>query len=388
MEKRFNKLQIYLSSTSHLITDLYPSFVIGLIPVLTKKFELSLFMVGLLTSVNLISNSLTQPIFGYLSDRHGGKYFMVAGPLFASIFISMIGILPNYYMLLAALFLGNLSVAAFHPPSAAIASHYGESKKSLGNSIISFGGNMGYSIGSLFVILIVKKLGLSFTPITMIPGIIMSLILIKFIPSPPIKEASQNKIRLFSKIKKIRKTRIISLILIWFTSYSRDLLWITLLTFMPLYFTDANITLINIGYILLMFGLAGGIGGLFVGYYADKIKKSSILIQLGLIISVPLLHFIFKTSGFISIILFILGGFFLISTLPLCIRLSQSIFPGNIGLASSLVMGLSAGSAGVTMIFLGKVADYIGIIRTINFVLILPIIAFFLLIFFPKFYRK
>jgi len=51
-------------------------------------------------------------------------------------------------------------------------------------------------------------------------------------------------------------------------------------------------------------------------------------------------------------------------------------------------MGLSAGSAGVTMIFLGKVADSIGIMRTINLALILPVIALLLLTFFPRFDEK
>jgi len=384
-KNKFNKLQIALSASGHMVVDLYPSFVIGLIPVLTRKFGLSLFMVGLLTSVTMISNSLTQPIFGYLSDKHGQKYFMVSGPLFAAIFISMIGVMPNYCLVLVILFLGNLSVSAYHPPSAAAAGHYGGSRKSIGNSIISFGGNFGYSIGSLFVIVIVEKLGLSFTPVAMIPGIIASLILLKLIPAETIKEKLETKIK-FSKIKKIKKVRLIKLFLIFFTSYSRDLLWIVLLTFTPLYFTNSGTSLLNIGYILLAFGLLGGIGGLFSGYYADKLgnKKSSFVIQFGLIAALPLIYFTFKTTGIVSIILFVLGGFFLISTLPLCIRLSQDIFPRNMGLASSLVMGLSAGSAGVTMIFLGKVADYIGFIRTINYALILPVVALLLLTFFPK----
>ncbi|GAG98083.1 unnamed protein product, partial [marine sediment metagenome] len=154
----------------------------------------------------------------------------------------------------------------------------------------------------------------------------------------------------------------------------------------PLYFTNSGTSLLNIGYILLVFGLLGGIGGLFSGYYADKLKnkKSSFVIQFGLVAALPLIYFTFKTAGAASIILFVLGGFFLISTLPLCIRLSQDIFPRNIGLASSLVMGLSAGSAGVTMIFLGKVADSIGIIRTINYALMLPVVALLLLTFFQK----
>ena len=51
-------------------------------------------------------------------------------------------------------------------------------------------------------------------------------------------------------------------------------------------------------------------------------------------------------------------------------------------------MGLSVGAASITMIFLGKLADSIGIISTISYALILPIISIFLLIFYPLLEKK
>lgn len=389
---KFNKFPIFLSATSHLVTDLYASFVIGLIPVLTGKFGLSLFMVSILTSVNQTTNSLTQPLFGYLADKKGLKYYLVSGPLFASLFLSLLGILPNYYLVLLFLFLGNLSISAFHPPSAAVAGHFGGDKRTIGNSIISFGGNLGYSLGSLFVIFIVEKLGLTFTPVTMVPGILMTLVLLKFMPSQNKAKNNTEKSKdgSYTPLKpwKIDRIKVTLLSLIWFVSFSRDLLWITLLTFMPLYFTKANIKLTNIGYILLLFGLVGSIGGLFSGYYSSKVKKVAYIIQIGLFLSIPLIYFIFKTSGINSIVLFILAGFFLISTLPLCINLSQEILPSNISFASSLVMGLSSGSAAIAIIFSGRIADYIGIIRTTNYTLLFPIIALILLFIFPFLEKK
>ncbi len=93
----------------------------------------------------------------------------------------------------------------------------------------------------------------------------------------------------------------------------------------------------------------------------------------------PFFYFTFKTQGLISIAFFIIGGFFIISTLPLCIRISQDIFPSNVSLASALVMGLSVGSASLVMIGIGKIADYIGIIRVVNYILIIPFIVSLLL---------
>ncbi|MCG9479703.1 MAG: MFS transporter [Actinomycetia bacterium] len=380
---KFNRLQVSLSATSHLVTDLYASFIVGLIPVLAVKFDLSLFLVSILTSTNYIANSFTQPVFGLLSDRHGTKYFMVMGPLLASVFISLLGVLPSYWLIVAFLFFGNLSISAFHPPSASIAGHFGGERRGLGNSIIAFGGNLGYAAGSLFIIFIVEKLGLSFTPLAMIPGVIMSLILLKTLQSPHIEIPDPGQPTIFSRIKNIKKTKLGLIIIIFFTSYSRDLIWISLVTFLPLYFTQRNITLLNVGYLLLAFGVVGAIGGIITGYYYDRGLKGTTLIQAGLLFCLPLLFLVFRTEGLLSIILYILGGFFLVSTLPVCIRLSQEILPSNLGLASSLVIGLSGGTAAITMIFLGRAADIIGVVATMNIVLAVPLISIILLMFFP-----
>ncbi len=389
-KKTFNKLQIALSSTSHMVTDLYSSFIVGLIPILTQKFGLSLFLVGILSSVNFIANSFTQPVFGYLSDRYGTRHFMVLGPFFASVFISMLGILPAYYLIIIFLFLGNLSISAFHPSSASIAGHFGGERSGLGNSVISFGGNLGYSLGSLFVIFIVERFGLEYTPFAMIPGIIMSAILLKLVQTPEkfLNQEKREPVNLFKKAKNIKKSKIGLISIIVFTSYSRDIIWVSLATFLPLYLTNRGTTLTNVGYFLLLFGVVGGIGGLISGYFFDKIRESTILIQAGLLISVPLFYLLFRLSGPLSILFYILGGFFLISTLPLCIRLAQEIMPSNVALASSFVIGLSGGLAAITVILLGKIADIIGIVSTMNYVLILPLIAFILLIFFPALRKR
>ncbi len=366
-----------------MVTDTYASFIVGLIPVLTAKLGLSLFMVSILTAVNFISNSLTQPLFGYFSDKYGMRYFLIAGPLVAAVFISALGTLPGYWLILVFLFLGNLGVSAIHPPTAATASHVGGSRKGFMNSIISFGGTIGFSVGSLFIIFIINKLGLKFTPLAAIPGIIMALVIMKSDPLIFLSGTKKFETGFIKKIKKLKKAKLGLLLLIIFTSFSRDLTILSMLTFMPLYFTGQGVKLINFGYIVLMFILFGGIGGLFAGYYSDRIRKRTIVIQAGLILSVPLFYLMFMVPLNISIILFILGSFFATSTLPLCIRVVQDIFPGNVSLASSMVMGASGGIAAAAVILIGKIADQIGMIRTINYVLIIPILASLLLFLFP-----
>ncbi len=323
-----------------------------------------------------------------LSDRHGLKYYMIAGPLVTSIFLSTLGIIPNYYLILILLFLGNLGVAAFHPASAAIAGHYGGKRKGLGSSLINFGGNFGNAVGSLIIILIFEKAGIAFTPLIMIPGIIMALVLIKYAPRNTGKGGSGNIFKQFGKIRNINRAKLFLLFNILFIIYTLYIIWITLVNYMPLYFTERNISLINIGNILLIFGTLGGASGFLSGYLYDRFKKGYIILQASLALSIPLFFFSFRTEGLLSIILFILAGFFLISVQPVCIRMTQDLFPNSMSLASSMILGFSPGIAAITMIFLGKAADIIGISALINFELLGPGISFLLLFIYPIMEKK
>ncbi len=367
-----------------MITDAYASFIVGLIPVLVQRLELSLFLVSILSAVNFLSNNFTQPVFGYLSDKYGIRYFLIAGPFFTAIFLSIIGVTPFYWLILIFLFLGNLGIAAIHPPTAATASHIGGRRKGLLNSIISFGGTIGFSSGSLFIILIINKLGIKYTPLTMIPGVILALVLLRFPPSVFYPGAKNIGAGFIDKIKKLKKTKFILLLLIAFASFSRDVTVLSMFTFIPLYFTRQGVKLLNFGYIILVFGLLGGIGGLLAGYYSDRIRIRTAVIQAGLIISVPLFFLMFRVPLNLSIALFVIAGFFASSTLPLCIRVVQDIFPRNVSLASSMVMGVSGGFASASIILLGKIADNIGIVKTVSYVLIIPVVASLLLFLFPN----
>ncbi len=381
--QEFDRLQIGLSAGSHFIVDIYQSFYVGLIPVLTYRFGLSLFYVSIMGATSIIASSLFSPLFGYMADRYNLKYYIVIGPLLTAVFLSLLGILPAYWMILVFLFIGNLGIAAYHPASAAIAGHYGGKKKAFGTSLINFGGIFGSALGALLLILIFEKIGIEYTPIAMIPGIIISFILMKYIPSKQYPASRPEGQKFFVRLKKINKKKLYLIANLVFTVFSLYIVWISLINYMPLYFTEGNITLINTGVILFFFGTLGGSGGFLSGYLYDRYKRGSFLIQAGLVFSAPLIFFIFQSEGMTTAILFILSGFFFVSVQPVCIRMAQDLLPSDMSFASSLILGLSAGLAGVTMIFLGKAADIIGIANLVRLELILFILVILLLIGYP-----
>ncbi len=366
-----------------MITDIYASFIVGMIPILTARLGLSLFLVSSLTAVNFVSANLCQPLFGYLSDKYGIKKFLVLGPLMASVFISLLGLAPAYWVILICLFLGNLGVAAIHPPSAAIANYFGGVRKGFANSVISFGGSLGFSLGSIFIIFIIERLGIAFTPLASIPGIVTAAIVLKFAPEINMTARHRDSISFFSRLKNVKRSKIMLFVLVILVAYSRELMNMTMVTFMPLYLTDRGVKLIDFGYIFMAFVIIGGLGGLVAGYYSDRIKKRHIVIQVLLFLSIPCVYAIFMVNINSGIILFLAYGLLAISTLPLCNRLAQDIFPRNAGLATSFSIGVATGSSAATMLLVGRIADIIGMVNIIRYVTIIPLIGVLLLFLFP-----
>lgn len=369
-------------------TDVYASFIVGMIPILTVRFGLSLFLVSVLTSVNFIAANLSQPIIGFLADKYKIKYFLILGPLFASVFISLLGIAPTYWIILILLFLGNIGVAIIHPPTAAIANIFGGRRKGFTNSLVSFGGALGFSSGSIFIIFIIERFGLAFTPLAAIPGLIVAAFTMRFAPDIALSGSTDHAISFLNRLKKVKRSKIALLAIVLFLSYSRELMNMTLLTFLPLYYTGQGVELLNFGYIFMAFIIVGGIGGIIAGNYSDRIQKRYIVIQVLLSISLPCVYAIFLVPVNISLIFLILAGLFSISTLPLCTRLMQDLFPRNIGLASSLSIGVAAGSAAASLMVIGKIADSIGMVMTIRYVILFPLLGILLLFLFPAMQRR
>ncbi len=388
MTQKMQKNKIFLAFGTHMTTDIYASFIVGMIPILTVRYGLSLFLVSVLTSVNFIAANLSQPIIGFLADKYRIKYFLILGPLFASVFISLLGIAPTYWTILILLFLGNIGVAIIHPPTAAIANIFGGRRKGFTNSLVSFGGSLGFSFGSIFIIFIIERFGLAFTPLAAIPGLIVAAFTMRFAPDITLSGSTDHVLSFLNRLKKVKRSKIALLIIVLFLSYSRELMNMTLLTFLPLYYTSRGVGLLNFGYIFMAFIIIGGIGGIIAGNYSDRIQKRYIVIQVLLLLALPCVYAIFLVPVKISLIFLMLSGIFSISTLPLCTRLMQDLFPRNVGLASSLSIGVAAGSAAASLMVIGKIADNIGMVTTIRYVILFPLVGALLLFLFPVMQKR
>jgi FSR family fosmidomycin resistance protein-like MFS transporter len=70
-----------------------------------------------------------------------------------------------------------------------------------------------------------------------------------------------------------------------------------------------------------------------------------------------------------------LGGLFLQSTLPVNVTFGQSLAPVSAATVSSLMMGFAWGTGGLSVPFVGMIADRVGIEHTLVGVSVMPLLA-------------
>ena len=83
-----------------------------------------------------------------------------------------------------------------------------------------------------------------------------------------------------------------------------------------------------------------------------------------------------------------MGGFLLQSTLPVNVTFGQTIAPISAATVSSLMMGFAWGVGGLTVPFVGLLADNIGIPHTLMVMSAVPLVAAALAVPLPSAHRS
>jgi len=384
---RIDMAKVALLSLGHLVIDLYPSFLAALLPVLIDRLELSMSLASLLASVLMFSASLSQPLFGILSDRIGGKNLMFWGPVMAAAGMSFIGLLPSYAVLLPFLVLGGLGAACFHPQAAALAGHFSGPRKGLGVSVFMLGGNVGYGLGPLVILAIILGLGLKSSYLALLPAAVFLLLLDRYLPNNALPLPAARTESTAEKTVDIRD--LAPFALLWLIVWLRSTAIVSLATFLPTLQTMRGLSLAAGGSSFTVFMICGAVGGFIGGALSDRVGRKS-MVTLSFILVIPAFYgFLHVSQSWTFYSLAILGFFFFLGEVP-CIVMAQETLPQRGGTMSALIMGFAWGMAGLGVFGTGVLADLFGIERAIAFLLWLPATALALVFFLPgkKFFPK
>lgn len=370
-----------LLSLGHFFVDLYSSALGALQPLLVDRLHLSLTQAGVLGGVLVFSSSLTQPFYGYLSDRLHTRLFAALGPAIAGIFISGLGLAAHFPGLLVMACLGGAGIAAFHPQGSALATAGLEGRRGRVMAIFVSAGTLGFSLGPTYFSLLASALGLRRLWWAALPGMATSLLLVRQLPrvgwrlGAPVPQGSWRAL-----ISVWRPLGILYLLV-----FLRSVVQITFAQLLPLYLhRERGYSVAAASYTLSAYLLFGALGGFVGGHLADRLGGRRVII-ISMAGSVPFLALFFLADGWPSIVGLLAGGLILLFTIPVNVVMAQELIPSQAGTVSALMMGFAWGLAGLIFIPLtGYLADLYSMHSALAAWSIFPVIGLLLALRLPK----
>jgi FSR family fosmidomycin resistance protein-like MFS transporter len=371
---------IFALTLVHFIGDFYYSFVNPLLPAFVDKYSLTLAQVGLIAAISRLLAFIIQPWVGYSADRFRTRFFVLGGPLLAVIFVSLVGIAPNFLILLLFISFGAIGTSMFHPTSAGMVSTYSGKHSGFSISIFNMGGTFAFGVGPLFITYFVSNYGLGVSPFTMLFGLVVMAILFKITPPP--RQESLGDLRLLDTLKQVLGTVWKSIILIWVIMVLRAFATQSFMTYIPVLYAKEGYSLVSIGSLISIMTVAGAISGLMAGHLSDRFGYKPIF-HIAHTLATPSLYLLLYLPGNWVFFSAFWAGFFSMATLPLGLAMAFELAPKGKSLIASLMMGLAFGTGGMIIPLVGKLADIFSIRSALFFLAMIPLLSNVLIFLLP-----
>ncbi|MBT3339208.1 MAG: MFS transporter [Anaerolineae bacterium] len=316
---------------------------------------------GALSMAYVWTQSLSQPFFGWLSDRRGSRWLAAGGVLWMGTFFSLALLLPGYYAL-GSLIFASLGSGAFHPAGAAEATKIGErdfaGHETTAASYFFLFGQGAYALGPMLGGPLLDRFGLTgllLLSVIGVPiGINSAFRLRSLVNHQPKEEKPEKKLNIQLTVGK-------AFIITLATTIAFQA-WIqqTMNTFIPKYLSDLGQTATVYGVVTGLYMVGGALGNVAGGMLADRFGKRNVITGALLLASLPL--FAIAKMGWTPWLYAIvpLAGALNGSTHPILVVLAQKTIKGGRGLASGLVLGFKFAAGALGMFISGILADYFG----------------------------
>ncbi len=379
-EKKFQTGNVLIISFTHLLHDIYTSFLAPILPLLITKLNISLFQSGLLAVVQRIP-SLFNPFIGIIAEKVRVRYFVIFAPAITTIAMGLIGVAPTYTALVVLLFVSGISSTLFHVPAPVMIKKLSGDRLGKGMSFYMVGGEFARTLGPLIIVAAVEIWGLEGTfkliPFGLVASAILWIKLRKISISDDIK--AQGRTNYFAIIKKFLP---IFLTLAGMTFF-RGAMKSSLTLYLPVYLTGKGSDLWMAGISLAILQLAGAVGTFYSGSLSDKIGRRTTLIIVSIISPILMLLFL-RSSGIYSIVLLVLMGFFLVAPQSVNLAIIHELKTSHLPFVNGVYMMINFFISSVITMGVGALSDKIGLDTTFTIAAYMAFPAIIFSFFIPK----
>jgi MFS transporter, FSR family, fosmidomycin resistance protein len=339
---------------SHLMVDVFNASR----PVLLTYLGLSETQIALYSTIYIWVSALTQPFFGWLSDRVGPRWLAAGGVLWMTVFFAGAVLVPGAGGLLC-LIIAALGSSAFHPVGTVQATLQGRDhlagRETTATSLFFMAGQMGHFIGPIITGLILARLGLPalvILPIVSIPiGFALAYQLRANKPHPKPAQGD-DKIRLQATVGFVVTLAVVATLQSWAQS--------NMINFVPKYIKDMGFAATTYGNIAGLFMGGSALGNVIGGHFGDRYTKRKVAAAALMLAALPV--FIMSQIGWSPwlYVLIPLAGACTGSVHSIMVVLAQRMISGGMALASGLILGFIFSAGALGMLLTGPLAENYG----------------------------
>jgi len=339
---------------SHFMVDIFNSSR----PVLLTYLGLSETQIAWISTIYIWASALTQPFFGWLSDRVGPRWLAAGGVLWMTVFFSGAVYFQGAGGLIC-LIIAAFGSSSFHPVGTAQATLQGRNhlagRETTAASLFFMAGQMGHFIGPIITGLILARLGLHWLLILSTVSIPIGFSLayqLRHNHPHPKPTNGDNTIRLQASIGFILLLAIVATLQSWSQS--------NIIAFVPKYLKDMGLSAVTYGNIAGLFMGGSALGNVIGGHLGDKYTKRKVAATALLLSALPI--YIISQIGWSPwlYVLIPLAGAATGSVHSIMVVLAQRIITGGMALASGLILGFIFSAGALGLLFTGPLAENYG----------------------------
>lgn len=341
-------------SLSHFMVDTFNASR----PVLLTYLGLSESQIALFSTIYIWASALTQPIFGWISDRTGPRWLAAGGVLWMTVFYSLALALPGN-LGLGSLIIAALGSSAFHPVGAVQATLRGreflKGRETTSTSLFFTAGQLGHFAGPIITGLLLAYLkvpGMYILPLISIPiGLSLMYQLKDNHPHPqPVKTV----------ISRRNRAGLAFILLLMVVAALQSWAQANMVNLIPKYIKDLGQSATIYGSMAGLFMGGSALGNMIGGHFADRFPKRFVAALALLFSAVPI--FMISRIGWSGwlYVLVPLAGAGTGAVHSIMVVLAQRIIPGGMALASGLILGFIFSSGALGLLYTGHLAELYG----------------------------
>lgn len=404
----------------HLTNDIFMAMGAVVLAFLSASvLPMSNTQIGFAVSATQLMGAVSQPFFGGMADRTGGRWLGAGGLLWvvAMFLLAMLLAITtrNYWLMLIPFVLRGLGSGAVHPVGSLHAAEADKMRVATNMSYFFLLGQTGLALGPALAgvlldwvnydsaLLYAEMVGMSsafvnannITPLFLLGLVALPTVGLMATSIPAgatfagrASKRAQADAQTDADEKPKRAPATLNVPVLALSALAALVILRSLATpasvnFIPLLFQAKGWSPAEYGLIASFFWLASGISGVMMGNLADRIDRRLVVMG-SLFLAAPAFFFLPLMDGVAAFALAIAAGGFAGGGHSIIVVLAQELMPASKGFASGAILGFIFGAGALGSLMIGALSDQIGLGVTFQVVAVAAVIAGGLALLLPR----